>query len=170
MAKANLNRAEIQWKGLSPGSHLLGSIKYISDSALTNLHSFREMLGALQQKPFQKHICVGLPSFSTKSCDGPEVAVSLESLADTAKRTRSQKEGSKSSSWKMRAWYVQPSPARRLRAYVNRQQETGAGINISEVVDQAITAWLSQQGGQELHEICWIFWPLRQYSIFATVL
>jgi hypothetical protein len=30
---------------------------------------------------------------------------------------------------------------------VNRQQETGAGINISEVVDQAITAWLSQQGG-----------------------
>jgi len=47
MAKANLNRAEIQWKGLSPGSHLLGSIKYISDSALTNLHSFREMLGAL---------------------------------------------------------------------------------------------------------------------------
>lgn len=63
-----------------------------------------------------------------------------------AKRARSQKEGSKRSSWKMRAWYVQPSTASRLRAYVNRQQENGTSIDASEVVDQAIAAWLSQQG------------------------
>ena len=53
---------------------------------------------------------------------------------------------SKRSTWKMRAWYVQPETASRLRAYVNRQQETGASIDASEVVDQAIAAWLSQQG------------------------
>ena len=53
---------------------------------------------------------------------------------------------SKRSTWKMRAWYVQPETASRLRAYVNRQQETGSSIDASEVVDQALTAWLDQQG------------------------
>lgn len=52
--------------------------------------------------------------------------------------------GSKRSTWKMRAWYVQPETASRLRAYVNRQQETGSTIDASEVVDQAIAAWLDQ--------------------------
>jgi hypothetical protein len=51
---------------------------------------------------------------------------------------------SKRGSWKMRAWYVQPETASRLRAYVNRQQETGSSIDASEVVDQALTAWLDQ--------------------------
>uniref|UniRef100_UPI00404A4055 hypothetical protein n=1 Tax=Cyanobium sp. TaxID=2164130 RepID=UPI00404A4055 len=51
------------------------------------------------------------------------------------------------SSWKMRAWYVQPETASRLRAYVNRQQESGTSLDASEVVDQAIAAWLDQQGG-----------------------
>lgn len=53
---------------------------------------------------------------------------------------------SKRSTWKMRAWYVQPETASRLRAYVNRQQETGSSIDASDVVDQAIAAWLDQQG------------------------
>jgi hypothetical protein len=53
---------------------------------------------------------------------------------------------SKRGSWKMRAWYVQPETASRLRAYVNRQQETGSSIDASDVVDQAIAAWLDQQG------------------------
>ena len=44
----------------------------------------------------------------------------------------------------MRAWYVQPETASRLRAYVNRQQEGGTSIDASEVVDQAIAAWLDQ--------------------------
>ena len=52
---------------------------------------------------------------------------------------------SKRSTWKMRAWYVQPETASRLRAYVNRQQESGTSIDASEVVDQAIAAWLDQQ-------------------------
>ena len=47
----------------------------------------------------------------------------------------------------MRAWYVQPETASRLRAYVNRQQEAGSTIDASDVVDQAIAAWLDQQGG-----------------------
>lgn len=54
--------------------------------------------------------------------------------------------GSKRSTWKMRAWYVQPETASRLRAYVNRQQEAGSSIDASDVVDQAIAAWLDQQG------------------------
>jgi hypothetical protein len=61
-----------------------------------------------------------------------------------ARRARQQVEGSKRSSWKMRAWYVQPETASRLRAYVNRQQENGTSIDASEVVDQALTAWLDQ--------------------------
>lgn len=63
-----------------------------------------------------------------------------------ARRTRQPAAASKRSTWKMRAWYVQPETASRLRAYVNRQQETGSGIDASDVVDQAIAAWLDQQG------------------------
>jgi hypothetical protein len=44
----------------------------------------------------------------------------------------------------MRAWYVQPETASRLRAYVNRQQESGTSIDASEVVDQAMASWLDQ--------------------------
>lgn len=63
-----------------------------------------------------------------------------------ARRNRQQVPGSKRSTWKMRAWYVQPETASRLRAYVNRQQEAGSTIDASDVVDQAIAAWLDQQG------------------------
>ena len=63
-----------------------------------------------------------------------------------ARGTRQAAATSKRSTWKMRAWYVQPETASRLRAYVNRQQETGSSIDASEVVDQALTAWLDQQG------------------------
>lgn len=63
-----------------------------------------------------------------------------------ARRNRKQVDGSKRSSWKMRAWYVQPETASRLRAYVNRQQEAGSAVDASDVVDQAIAAWLDQQG------------------------
>jgi hypothetical protein len=48
----------------------------------------------------------------------------------------------------MRAWYVQPETASRLRAYVNRQQESGTSIDASQVVDQAIAAWLDQQAAE----------------------
>ena len=70
-----------------------------------------------------------------------------EPPAAPARRNRRQVEGSKRSTWKMRAWYVRPETAIRLRAYVNRQQESGTSIDASEVVDQALTAWLDQQGG-----------------------
>jgi hypothetical protein len=65
-----------------------------------------------------------------------------------AKATRNRKavDGSKRTTWKCKAWYVQPETANRLRAYVNRQQEAGAEIDASDVVDQALQAWLSQQG------------------------
>lgn len=53
---------------------------------------------------------------------------------------------SKRSSWKMRAWFVRPDTASRLRAYVNRQQEAGETIDASDVVDEAITAWLDEKG------------------------
>ncbi|MCP9776203.1 hypothetical protein [Cyanobium sp. WAJ14-Wanaka] len=53
---------------------------------------------------------------------------------------------SKRSTWKMRAWYVQPETASRLRAYVNRQQENGSSIDASGVVNEAIAMWLDQQG------------------------
>ena len=68
--------------------------------------------------------------------------------AEPTKATRNRKpvEGSKRSTWKCKAWYVQPETANRLRAYVNRQQEAGAEIDASDVVDQALQAWLSQQG------------------------
>lgn len=70
-----------------------------------------------------------------------------EPPAAPARRTRQPVAGSKRSTWKMRAWYVQPETASRLRAYVNRQQEIGGAIDASEVVDQAIAAWLDQRGG-----------------------
>jgi hypothetical protein len=60
-------------------------------------------------------------------------------------RNREQVSTSKRSSWKMRAWYVKPETARRLTAYVNRQQEAGVALDASDVVDQAIAAWLDQK-------------------------
>ena len=68
-----------------------------------------------------------------------------EAESAPARRSRQQVPGSKRSTWKMRAWYVQPETASRLRAYVNRQQEAGSTIDASDVVDQAIAAWLDQQ-------------------------
>jgi len=65
----------------------------------------------------------------------------------TVTSNQKKKSDSKRRTWKMRAWYVQPKTARRLRAYVNRQQEGGRIIDASDVVDQAITAWLEQNGG-----------------------
>lgn len=73
-------------------------------------------------------------------------AAAPEPAKQPARRNRQQLPGSKRSSWKMRAWYVQPETASRLRAYVNRQQEAGSTIDASDVVDQAIAAWLDQQG------------------------
>ncbi len=70
----------------------------------------------------------------------------IEQPAPTAPAKAKPATTSKRSSWKMRAWYVQPETASRLRAYVNRQQESGTSIDASEVVDQAIAAWLDQQG------------------------
>ena len=77
--------------------------------------------------------------YGTAPAEPPEPSTS------PARRARQQVEGSKRSTWKMRAWYVQPETASRLRAYVNRQQESGTSIDASEVVDQAIAAWLDQQ-------------------------
>ena len=77
--------------------------------------------------------------FGTAPAEPPEPSTA------PARRARQQVEGSKRSTWKMRAWYVQPETTSRLRAYVNRQQESGTSIDASEVVDQAIAAWLDQQ-------------------------
>jgi hypothetical protein len=63
-----------------------------------------------------------------------------------ATRQRRQVQDSKRSNWLMRAWYVQPDTAKRLRAYVNRQQEAGETVDASDVVDQAIRAWLDGKG------------------------
>jgi hypothetical protein len=63
-----------------------------------------------------------------------------------ATRERRQVQDSKRSNWLMRAWYVQPETAKRLRAYVNRQQEAGETVDASDVVDQAIRAWLDGKG------------------------
>ncbi|MCP9911332.1 hypothetical protein KBZ15_15665, partial [Cyanobium sp. BA20m-p-22] len=51
----------------------------------------------------------------------PEPPEPPEPSTAPARRARQQVEGSKRSSWTMRAWYVQPETASRLRAYVNRQ-------------------------------------------------
>jgi hypothetical protein len=61
-----------------------------------------------------------------------------------APRSRRPAAASKRTSWKMRAWYVRPETAKRLAAYVNRQQEAGAKLDASDVVDQAISAWLDK--------------------------
>ena len=78
--------------------------------------------------------------------EAKQAAVELPAPAEAPARRKTAKtvNGSKRSSWKMRAWYVQPETASRLRAYVNRQQENGTSIDASEVVDQAIAAWLDQ--------------------------
>jgi hypothetical protein len=62
-------------------------------------------------------------------------------------RKRRQVADSKRANWLMRAWYVQPDTASRLRAYVNRQQEAGEVIDASEIVDTALRAWLQRKGG-----------------------
>lgn len=68
------------------------------------------------------------------------------STASPVRRRRKPAAGSKRNSWVMRAWYVQPETARRLRGYVNRQQEAGLTVDASDMVDQAISAWLDSQG------------------------
>lgn len=50
---------------------------------------------------------------------------------------------SKRDSWVNRAWYVQPETANRLKSYVNRQQENGINIDASDVVNEALAAFLS---------------------------
>lgn len=77
---------------------------------------------------------------------GAPAPAPAEPSAAPARRNRQPVAGSKRSTWKMRAWYVQPETASRLRAYVNRQQENGSGIDASDVVDQAIAAWLDEHG------------------------
>jgi hypothetical protein len=75
-----------------------------------------------------------------------QAAVEPPAATPRASRQRRQLADSKRSSWLMRAWYVQPETARQLRAYVNRQQDAGDKVDASDVVDQAIRAWLEQQG------------------------
>jgi len=50
---------------------------------------------------------------------------------------------SKRDSWVNRAWYVHPETANRLKSYVNRQQEKGASIDASDVVNEALLAFLN---------------------------
>lgn len=94
----------------------------------------------------QAKAAVGTGEMSAKI----EPAAAAEPVAPVAKtkatRNRKPEPGSKRSSWKMRAWYVQPETASRLRAYVNRQQEAGEDIDASDVVDQALAAWLNRKG------------------------
>ena len=64
--------------------------------------------------------------------------------APVAPPVSKQVSDSKRSTWKQRAWYVKPETASRLRAYVNRQQENGADVDASEVVNQAIAEFLER--------------------------
>jgi hypothetical protein len=50
---------------------------------------------------------------------------------------------SKRDSWVNRAWYVHPETANRLKSYVNRQQENGINIDASDVVNEVLAAFLS---------------------------
>mgnify|MGYP001547377585 CR=1 FL=1 len=50
---------------------------------------------------------------------------------------------SKRDSWVNRAWYVNPETANRLKSYVNRQQENGATIDASDVVNEALVTFLN---------------------------
>jgi len=50
---------------------------------------------------------------------------------------------SKRDSWINRAWYVNPETANRLKSYINRQQEKGASIDASDVVNEALLAFLN---------------------------
>jgi hypothetical protein len=54
---------------------------------------------------------------------------------------------SKRITWKLKGFYLRPETADRLRAYVNRLQEDGEKIDASDVVDQAIDAFLFEVDG-----------------------
>lgn len=51
-------------------------------------------------------------------------------------------EPSKRMTWKLKGLYLRPETADRLRSYVNRLQEDDKKIDASDVVDQALTAFL----------------------------
>lgn len=116
----------------------------------------RQAKEAAAEPPKTKAVHIREVPFDQAEADATQAAAAAAYTAAMAKakakskpkatRNRQQVAGSKRSSWKMRAWYVQPETASRLRAYVNRQQEAGDTIDASDVVDQAIAAWLDQQG------------------------
>ncbi len=73
-----------------------------------------------------------------KACSGrPSNQRTMEQSQMTVAAT------SKRDSWVNRAWYVQPETANRLKSYVNRQQENGINIDASDVVNEALAAFLS---------------------------
>lgn len=59
---------------------------------------------------------------------------------DTSKQ-KTQMTTSKRMNCVLRAWYVRPETADRLKAYVNRRQESGEAIDASDVVEQALQDW-----------------------------
>lgn len=60
-------------------------------------------------------------------------------------RNRAKDAESKRSTWKLKGLYLRPETANRLRAYVNRQQEADKKIDASDVVDQALAAFLDKK-------------------------
>ena len=62
--------------------------------------------------------------------------------AEKKTRNRPKDPESKKSSWKLKGFYLRPETAKRLKAYVNRQQEDDQKIDASDVVEQALSQYL----------------------------
>lgn len=60
-------------------------------------------------------------------------------------RNRAKDAESKRSTWKLKGLYLRPETAKRLRSYVNRLQEDDQKIDASDVVDQALAAFLDKK-------------------------
>jgi len=71
--------------------------------------------------------------------------VVAEVQAEKKTRNRPKDPESKKSSWKLKGFYLRPETAKRLRSYVNRLQEDEQKIDASDVVDQALAAFLDKK-------------------------
>lgn len=67
-----------------------------------------------------------------------EKEVSIQSQIDRVKSKRA-------SNWTLRSWLVQPAVANKLKAHVNRRQESGEDIDASDIVNQALSAYLNNE-------------------------
>ena len=80
---------------------------------------------------------------------GERIVKAVESAKPEPKpkqtRNRAKDPESKRSTWKLKGLYLRPETAKRLRSYVNRLQEDDQKIDASDVVDQALAAFLDKK-------------------------